>query len=182
MGVESMEGVGPETGGKMWDPLGLTGMASAKTLAWYRHAELKHGRVSMAAFAGWLWVTGGFPLFDAPYSFSGDTFESLGRDSFAAWDALPAMGKAQIILVMGALEFISETEKPHYMAGGEPGKVRILGQKLMVGVDVYPSPNSKEYQRLSEIKNGRLAMVGIMSVIASHYVPGSVPLLTFAGQ
>mmetsp|Transcript_32342 Transcript_32342/g.80153 ORF Transcript_32342/g.80153 Transcript_32342/m.80153 type:complete len:212 (-) Transcript_32342:978-1613(-) len=182
MGVESMEGVGPETGGKMWDPLDLSSMASEKTIAWYRHAELKHGRVSMAAFLGWLWVNGGAPLFPGAYSTSGATFESLGHDSFAAWDALPLLAKAQIIGVAGLLEFVSETEKPHYMMGGQPGKVLILGQKLMVGVDVYPSPNTKEYQRVSEIKNGRLAMIGIMSVLAEHYVPGSVPLLRLAGQ
>ena len=31
--------------------------------------------------------------------------------------------------------------------------------------------------RVSEIKNGRLAMIGVMSVFAEHFIPGSVPLL-----
>ena len=52
MGVESMEGVGPETGNKIFDPLGLADGASERTLAWYRAAELKHGRVAMAGCAG----------------------------------------------------------------------------------------------------------------------------------
>lgn len=63
LSVRRREGVGPETGGGAWDPLDLSGMASTKTLAWYRHAELKHGRVAMAAFSGWLWVNSGLPLF-----------------------------------------------------------------------------------------------------------------------
>jgi hypothetical protein len=35
--------------GRMWDPLGLAEIGSDETLAWYRHAEIKHGRVAMAA-------------------------------------------------------------------------------------------------------------------------------------
>jgi len=39
--------VGVETGGKVFDPLGLSKIASAETLAWYRAAELKHSRIAM---------------------------------------------------------------------------------------------------------------------------------------
>jgi len=35
--------------GKIWDPLGLTEVASDETMAWFRHSEIKHGRVAMAA-------------------------------------------------------------------------------------------------------------------------------------
>jgi hypothetical protein len=31
--------------GKVWDPLGLADIGSEETLAWYRHSEIKHGRV-----------------------------------------------------------------------------------------------------------------------------------------
>ena len=34
MGVADMEGSGPETGGKVWDPLNLAGMGGEKTIAW----------------------------------------------------------------------------------------------------------------------------------------------------
>jgi len=183
MGIESMEGVGPETASKVFDPLGLADMASPKTLAWYRAAELKHGRVAMAAFAGWAWVNSGLPLFPGAYSYSGATFESLGHDSFAAWDALPTLAKAQIILVMGALEFCSENAKPHYMMGGTPGKITILGAPLALGTKILPSDPAKvEYKRISELKNGRLAMIGIASVFAEHAIDGSVPLLNLGGQ
>merc|ERR1719230_1549137 len=136
--------MGPETGGGVWDPLNLSGQCSEKTLCWYRHAELKHGRVAMAAFAGWLWVNSGAPLIPGAYSLSGATFESLGHDSFAAWDALPTLAKTQILLTMGLIEWCSEINKPHYMMGGKPGKITILGNPLMVGVGVHPSPNTIE--------------------------------------
>merc|ERR1719487_3133238 len=63
MGVADMEGTGPETGGKVFDPIGLSKIASEETLAWYRAAELKHSRVAMAAVTGWAWVSSGGPLF-----------------------------------------------------------------------------------------------------------------------
>ena len=39
--------MGPETGGKVFDPPGLSKIASEETLAWYRACELKHSRVAM---------------------------------------------------------------------------------------------------------------------------------------
>ena len=39
--------MGVETGGKVFDPMGLSKIASAETLAWYRAAELKHSRIAM---------------------------------------------------------------------------------------------------------------------------------------
>jgi len=185
------EGVGPETGAAMWDPLGLSDMASPKTLAWYRHAELKHGRVAMAAFVGMFYMSPGpggghFPLFPGVVSTStGQTFESLGYDAFAAWDALPLAGKAQMIGTVGLLEFLSETNKPHYMMGGTPGEIRVWyapGYKRAKIFDPYNNieklkPEVRAEKRISELKNGRLAMIGIMSVFAAHSVPGSVPAL-----
>ena len=39
--------MGVETGGKVFDPMGFSKIASAETLAWYRAAELKHSRIAM---------------------------------------------------------------------------------------------------------------------------------------
>ena len=39
-----------------WDPLGIVEdgrPGSAETIAWFRQAEIKHGRVAMAAFVGY---------------------------------------------------------------------------------------------------------------------------------
>ncbi|EOD07283.1 light harvesting protein [Emiliania huxleyi CCMP1516] len=177
MGVSDMEGTGPETGGKVFDPMGLSKIASAETLAWYRAAELKHSRVAMAAVTGWAWVSSGGPLFPGYLSVEqGVTFESLGRDGYAAWAAVPEAGKFQILGVIGILEILSESAvKPHYMAGGTPGKVPLLWDPL--GFTAKLSPETLARKRLAELKNGRLAMIGVMSLVSAHFIPNSVPLL-----
>ena len=173
----SREGVGPETGGKVFDPMGLSKIASEETLAWYRAAELKHSRVAMAAVTGWAYVSSGGPLFPGYLSIQeGVTFESLGRDGYAAWDAVPDNGKAQIIGVIGILELLGEASvKPHYMAGGTPGKIPLLWDPL--GFTARLSPETLARKRLAELKNGRLAMIGVMSLVSAHFIKDSVPLL-----
>merc|ERR1719231_133264 len=177
MSVADMEGMGPETGGKVFDPIGLSKIASEETLAWYRACELKHSRVAMAAATGWAWVSSGGPLFPGYLSIEqGVTFESLGRDGYAAWDAMPYDGKAQIIGVIGILELLGEAAvKPHYMMGGTPGKIPLLWDPL--GFTNNLSQETLARKRTAELKNGRLAMIGVMSLVSAHYIPDSVPLL-----
>jgi len=177
MGVADMEGTGPETGGKVCVPFGLSGIASEETLAWYRAAELKHSRVAMAAVTGWAWVSSGGPLFPGYLSIEqGVTFESLGRDGYAAWDAVPDSGKLQIIGVVGILDLLGEAAvKPHYMMGGTPGKIPLIWDPL--GFTAKLSPETLARKRTAELKNGRLAMIGVMSLVSAHFIPNSVPLL-----
>jgi hypothetical protein len=123
--------------GKIWDPLGLAEMGSEETLAWYRHSEVKHGRVAMAAFVGWWAVGSGLRL---PGDLAhGTTFASLPSKGLEAWDAVPGWGKAQLLLFAGLIEFHDELfysrRGTHYMRGGVPGKVRhvfALGSNLIV--------------------------------------------------
>jgi len=177
MGVADMEGTGPETGGKVFDPMGLSKIASEETLAWYRAAELKHCRVAMAAATGWAYVASGGPLFPGYLSIEqGVTFESLGRDGYAAWDAVPDSGKFQILGVVGILDLLGEAAvKPHYMMGGTPGKIPLIWDPL--GFTKGLSAETLARKRTAELKNGRLAMIGVMSFVSAHYIPDSVPLL-----
>ena len=41
------EGTGEETGGEIWDPLGISNAVSDEAMMWFRAAELKHGRAAM---------------------------------------------------------------------------------------------------------------------------------------
>ena len=114
--------------GKMWDPLGLAEMGSDETIAWYRHAEIKHGRVAMAAFVGW-WAVGAGVRFPGELAHGLD-FSSIPSKGLEAWDAVPGWGKAQMLLFAGLVELHDELfhsiRGTHYMKGGTPGKVSVL--------------------------------------------------------
>ena len=45
------EGTGEETGGEVWDPLGISNAVSDEAMMWFRAAELKHGRAAMVRLA-----------------------------------------------------------------------------------------------------------------------------------
>jgi len=127
--ADGMEGAAHETGFTTWDPLGLADLGSPATLAFFRHAELKHCRVAMAAFTGWLVAVSGVH-FPGLCSFSeGISFEDISQlTPMEQWGAVPALGKAQILLAIGIIEHQSEWKiKPHYMAaGGKPGDLKGL--------------------------------------------------------
>jgi len=179
-----MEGMGPETAMKVFDPLNLATMGSDETLAFFRHAELKHGRVAMAAMVGFLVHINHihFPGMLSPTA--GVSFESLSNmGPFDAWNAVPLFGQIQILWTIAGLEHASECLDPagHYTKGGTPGNLKFLKNFWDTpGFTKKLSAEQLAEKRVSELKNGRLAMIGIASVCAAISVPGSVPLLNNA--
>lgn len=178
--LEMMPGVSKEFGGKVWDPLRFGEFVNEPTMNWFRAAELKHGRVCMAAFLGWLnQLKGGHWVgsFDVEGKVS---FESLSKlDFFDAWYATPEKGKLQIILLIGIIEWLTEATGPngHYTRAGNPGDltfVKVAG--ITYPTIKIPAEKRSEFE-LAELKHGRLAMLGMASVFAAMAVPGSVPLL-----
>ena len=170
------EGAMPPVG--FWDPMGLADSGSPATLAWFRAAELKHGRVCMAAFTGFLVQAAGihFPGYIDQH---GTKFADLPVDPLAAWEALSDAGKAQMIFAIGFLEFHSELAKPHVMRGGTPGAINTMitpGLWDPVGFTKGLSEEKKAVQRTKEIANGRLAMLGMAGILAAYNIPGSVPM------
>jgi len=184
MAVESMTGVGPETGDKVFDPLKFSTLGGDKTLRFFRHAEIKHGRVAMAATVGLLFHINHihFPGYLSPtYGVSFESLSAMGP--FDAWNAIPLLGQIQIIWTIAGLEHASECLDPagHYTKGGEPGNIKFLKNFWDTpGFTKKLTAEQLATKRLSELKNGRLAMIGMASIIVATSLPGSVPLLNGA--
>mmetsp|Transcript_2548 Transcript_2548/g.3607 ORF Transcript_2548/g.3607 Transcript_2548/m.3607 type:complete len:236 (+) Transcript_2548:70-777(+) len=164
--------------GQVWDPLGLADYGSDETLAWFRHAEVKHGRVAMAAFVGWWAVGAGLRL---PGELAtGLDFSSIPSKGLEAWDAVPGWGKVQMLLFAGLIEFHDELffsrRGEHYLRGGTPGKNMVPGLYDPLNISKGRSEEALAQGRDREIKNGRLAMIGVAGLYAAATIPGSVPL------
>lgn len=155
-----------------FDPLDLASLGSESTLAWFRAAELKHGRVAMLATTGYL-VQGAGVHF--PGMLSSDTsFESLSAmKPLDAWAAVPDGGKQQIIATILIAEIITETNGTHYTKGGKLPEI-VFPPIDFSGVDEA----TLQKKRNAELNNGRLAMIAIASFISAANIPGAVPALS----
>merc|ERR1719224_369593 len=95
--IDTLEGVGEETGGEIWDPLGIADTVSDEALMWFRHAELKHGRAAMLATVGYMVGAAGI-TFPGEIA-KGVTFASVNAEGvYKAWGLVPEEGKLQMLL------------------------------------------------------------------------------------
>ena len=174
-----------------FDPLNLATMTfdwgpqgEEATIGWLRHSEIKHGRVAMAAFLGYL--AGSTELVSGPHKILPYRGYEPGLTPPEQWDAIPLYGKLQIIVLVGMLESYGEILDPHYTNGGLPGYYPpIKGKRPELVFNLFDpfgffeqdSDEKKARGRLAEINNGRLAMLGIFSILSEAGAPGSVPAL-----
>lgn len=181
---------------KFYDPLQLSssqfwGESQDASIAFLRHSEIKHGRIAMAAFVGYIVHANGIH-FPWAMTLDGTPFPSSNSPP-EIWDALPDAAKWQIILFIGFLEMYSEMAGTHYMRGGQPGKYPSFKDGKIphpVPLDLFDpfgfsknkSAAAKEKGLVSELNNGRLAMIGILGFLSEQKVAGSVPLLTQIGS
>uniref|UniRef100_A0A7S3BE27 Light harvesting protein n=1 Tax=Haptolina ericina TaxID=156174 RepID=A0A7S3BE27_9EUKA len=177
-----------------WDPLQLAdqefwGTSNEATIGFLRESEIKHGRIAMFGFVGYI-------VHENDIRTQGDAIAQAvptGLSAPAVWDALPEIAKWQIILFVGVMEALRENKavlagdgEKHYMSGGKPGYFPTF--------DMVPHPTplnlfdpfgnmkakteeSKARGRLVELNNGRLAMIGLFGFLSEATVPGSVPFL-----
>jgi len=201
-----------------WNPLGLgddnhLGLGFAGTLwnedqeatiGWFRQAEIKHGRIAMFGFVGFMVQSAGICW---PWNIEpGRPFAEISAAGGPGdqWDALPANAKWQIILFVGLMELFSEAApridgEAHYMRGGKPGYFPSLKKAAPHPVPLdfydpfglfakkYNTPEAKARGLLVELNNGRLAMIGLFGAISATkglIVPGmdSLPLAPYAGE
>ena len=190
--VKLAEELNPVVG--YWDPLQLAdkefwGQSNEATIGFIRESEIKHGRIAMFGFVG-------FIVHSNDIRTQGDGIVAsipTGLSAPAVWDALPEVAKWQIILFVGVMETIRENKavlaadgEKHYMRGGKIGYFPTF--------DSIPHPTPftlfdpfnqvaklseerKARLRLTEINNGRLAMIGLFGFLSESALPGSVPLL-----
>jgi len=183
----------------IFDPLGLAELdfiegSNDATIAFLRHAEIKHGRVAMAAFVGYCVHAQGI-VFPFDMTTAGDKFPSVADVGVPGlWDAIPEVAKWQIILFVGTLEWWSEVQfdfdndkAPHYLRGGRPGEFPsfkgVDGQFLPLnlfdpfGLSKKMSPEQSDKRLSMEINNGRAAMMGMAGFMSASKVDESVPFL-----
>jgi len=183
-----------------WNPLGigeespdnfngfkLWNYNNERTIAWFRQAEIKHGRVAMAAFVGYCVQANGYHW---PFKMTLAGADWPTGTPPEQWDALPLASKYQIILFAGALEAWDECNQPHYTNGRKPGDYpsfdgTYIRQKGIAPLDLFDpfgfsknaSPEKKARGLNVEINNGRLAMLAVFAFLSASKAPGSVPLL-----
>jgi len=182
-----------------WDPFNLIaegdfwGLGNEATIGYLRHAEIKHGRVAMAAFLGF--IVQSLPVVSGEHWFAPYRGYVAGVSPQEQWDNVPAIGKLQILVAIGMLESYGEgAGNPegyvHYCNGGLPGYFPPIAGRAgfgQVGFNLYDPFNwfdsaypgkDKARGRQVEINNGRAAMLGIFMMLSESAVPGAVPPLT----
>merc|ERR1719451_280381 len=148
-----------------FDPLNLASaefwdQSNEATIGFLRHAEMKHGRVAMAGFVGYIVHENGIHW---PWALS---------NSFDFWSES---------------SYVLETDgTKHYMRGGKPGYFPTFNEiPHPVPLNLFDpfgftkklSAEQKAKKLNIEVNNGRLAMLGLFSLISEAKVPGAVPAL-----
>jgi len=175
-------------------------------IGFLREAEIKHGRIAMFGFVGFLVQSAG--LHWPGNLANGISYESISAAGGpgAQWDAMPLEGKYQIVFFVGLLELIRESAyalekdgQKHYMRGGTPGYFPSLKGEGVVphpvplnffdpfGLQGKMTPERKAQGLIAEINNGRLAMIGLMGCLSASkglIVPGldGLPIAPYAGE
>mmetsp|Transcript_15207 Transcript_15207/g.36140 ORF Transcript_15207/g.36140 Transcript_15207/m.36140 type:complete len:270 (-) Transcript_15207:188-997(-) len=182
-----------------WDPMGLADVPlwnqdEEAVIGWLRHSEIKHGRIAMFGFVGYIVQSNGIHW---PWNIesSGLSFGDLSAAGSPPeqWDALSTAAKIQFFGVIAFLELIGENSyaleqsgEKHYMRGGKPGYFPSFKEiPHPVPLNLFDpfgftkklTEEQKARKLNIEINNGRLAMLGLMGFVSEAKVPGAVPAL-----
>jgi hypothetical protein len=149
--------------GEFWDN------TNEASIGFLRQAEIKHGRVAMAAFVGYC-IQSNY-VFTWPQSLAGAMPPSFELQPEEQWDLIDINAKWQILTVVGFLEIWDEmggygdTAMPHYMRGRQPGKYPSF-KEFREGVhwvpDLYDPFGFNK--KMSDDKKERRLLVEIVSI------------------
>ena len=138
-----------------FDPLGLVEDGDQEKFDRLRYVELKHGRISMLAVAGYLVQEAGIRL-PGDIDYHGTSFASI-PNGFGAISAIPAAGIAQLVAFIGLLELGVMKD----ITGGEfPGDFR--NEAIDFGWDTFDE-ETQTNKRAIELNQGRAAQMGILA-------------------
>merc|ERR1719463_96718 len=139
-----------------FDPLGFSKDASPETMAKFREAELKHGRVAMLACAGMITADKWHPLFGGKNS----------ANPLLALTQVPKLGWLQILTFIMFMEVIGilNSRRPDY----EPGN--------FLGTSQWEMDEGWDSYQTKELNNGRLAMFASIGMLTHAYITGKGPL------
>ena len=150
-----------------FDPLSLSEGKSAERLAYFREAELKHGRVAMLAALGFLVGESFHPLF------GGD----IDVPSYIAFQQTPLQTFWPfVVTVIAWIEggaalntFKDPSEALWTLKDG-----RVAGDLGFDPLGLKPdTPAELKELQTKELNNGRLAMIGIAGFVAQELVSGA---------
>ena len=144
-----------------FDPLGLAGVADIRFL---REAELKHGRVAMLAAAGSMFQ-------DIAVD---PSYKALvgGAKMTGIHDVLVKQGAmGQLLLWLSFLEVFGTIALFETLEGK-----RAPGDFKFDPLGFGKKPETAARYALAEIKNGRLAMMGVGGMVHGYFLTGKGPL------
>eukprot|EP00527_Entomoneis_sp_CCMP2396_P003101 CAMPEP_0198136938 /NCGR_PEP_ID=MMETSP1443-20131203/494_1 /TAXON_ID=186043 /ORGANISM="Entomoneis sp., Strain CCMP2396" /LENGTH=202 /DNA_ID=CAMNT_0043798243 /DNA_START=38 /DNA_END=646 /DNA_ORIENTATION=+ len=156
------EEVGAQRPLGFFDPLGLVADGDQAKFDRLRFVEIKHGRISMLAVAGYLVQESGFRL-GGNIDLAGTKFTDI-PNGFAAFAALPTAGVLQLLLFVGLLE--TGIMKDVTGTNEFPGDFRNMNPEggLDYGWDTFTDEEKLE-KRGIELNNGRAAKMGILALM-----------------
>ncbi|CAK0853233.1 unnamed protein product [Prorocentrum cordatum] len=150
-----------------WDPAGMCADGDVESFKRRRATELKHGRLAMFACLGYI-----VPEF---YKWPGYCSESKGLpfqeipNGLAAVSKVPGAGWVQVFLFCGTVEKAVLVHDPT-RAPGDFANGGVLG---VPNGSAMPAGEGRNRKLISEIANGRLAMMAIIGMLFQDGLTGS---------